>query len=47
MLALPTPVAVAAALAGVGLRLRAGGRVCRFRLQEVKGQADVQVDSDG
>ncbi len=27
--------------------LRAGGRVCRFRLQEGKGQADIQVDSDG
>ena len=24
-----------------------GGRVCRFRLQEGKGQADIQVDSDG
>lgn len=47
MLALPTPAAVAAALAGMGLRLRAGGRVCRFRLQEGKGQADIQVDSDG
>jgi len=44
MLALPAP---AAALAGMGLRLRAGGRVCRFRLQEGKGQADIQVDSDG
>ena len=29
----------------MGLRLRAGGRVCRFRLQEGKGQADIQVDS--
>jgi len=47
MLALPTPAAVAAAVAGMGLRLRAGGRVCRFRLQEGKGQADIQVDSDG
>ena len=47
MLALPTPAAVAAALAGMGLRLRAGGRCCRFRLQEGKGQADIQVDSDG
>ena len=47
MLALPTPAAVAAALAGMGLRLRAGGRVCRFRLQEGMGQADIQVDSDG
>ena len=47
MLALPTPAAVAAALAGMGLRLRAGGRVCRFQLQEGKGQADIQVDSDG
>ena len=45
MLALPAPAAVAAALAGMGLRLRAGGRVCRFRLQEGKGQADIQVDS--
>ena len=44
MLALPTPAAVAAALAGMGLRLRAGGRVCRFRLQEGKGQVDIQVD---
>ena len=42
MLALPTLAAVSAALA----RLRAGGRVCRFRLQEGKGQADIQVDSD-
>ncbi|BFK87733.1 hypothetical protein I4200191B4_20390 [Pseudoflavonifractor gallinarum] len=47
MLALPTPAAVATALAGMGLRLRAGRRVCRFRLQEGKGQADIQVDSDG
>ena len=47
MLALPAPAAVAAALAGMGLRLRAGGRVCRFRLQEGKGPADIQVDSDG
>ena len=47
MLALPTPAAVAAALAGMGLRLRAGGRVCRFRLQQGKGQTDIQVDSDG
>ena len=47
MLALPAPVAVTAALAGMGLRFRAGGRVCRFRLQEGKGQADIQVDSDG
>ena len=35
MLALP------AAVAGIGLRLRAGGRVCRFRLQQDKGQADA------
>lgn len=47
MLAFPASAAVAAALAGMGLRLRAGGRVCRFRLQEGKGQADIQVDSDG
>ena len=47
MLALPAPAAVAAAVAGMGLRLRAGGRVCRFQLQEGKGQADIQVDSDG
>ena len=33
MLALPTPAAVAAALAGMGLRLQQG-----------KGQADIQVD---
>ena len=46
MLALPTPAAVAAALAGMGLRLRAGGRVC-FPLQQGKGQTDIQVDSDG
>ena len=46
MLALPTPAAVAAALAGMGLRLRAGGRVC-FPLQQGKGQADIQVDGDG
>ena len=45
MLALPA--AVAAALTGMGLRLRAGGRVWRFRVQEGKGQADIQVDSDG
>ena len=38
---------VVAAVAGMGLRLRAGGRVCRFRLQQGKGQADIQVDSDG
>ena len=44
MLALPAP---AAALAGMGLWLRAGGRVCRLRLQEGKGQADIQADSDG
>ena len=47
MLALPAPAAVAATLAGMGLRLRAGGRCCRFRLQEGKGQADIQVDSNG
>ena len=46
MLALPAPVAVTAALAGMGLRLRASGRVC-FPLQQGKGQADIQVDSDG
>ena len=46
MLALPAPAAVAASLAGMGLRLRAGGRACRFRLQEGKGQADIQVDGD-
>ena len=46
MLAFPASATVAAALAGMGLRLRAGGRVCRFRLQEGKGQADVQVDGD-
>jgi hypothetical protein len=44
MLALPTP---ATALADMGLRLRAGGRGYLFRLQEGKGQADIQVDSDG
>jgi len=47
MLALPAPAAVTAALAGMGLRLQASGRVCRFRLQQGKGQADIQVDSDG
>ena len=47
MLALPTPAAVAAALADMGLRLRAGGRVCRFRLQQGKGQVDIQMDGNG
>ena len=46
MLAFPAPAAVTASLAGMGLRLRAGGRVC-FPLQQGKGQADIQVDSDG
>ena len=41
MLALPTLAAVSAALT----RFRAGGRVCRFWLQEDKGQADVQADA--
>ena len=47
MLALPVPAAVAAVVAGTGFWLRAGGRVRRFRLQESKRQADIQVDSDG
>ena len=47
MLVLPTPAAVAAALAGMGLRLRASRHVREFRLQEGKGLADIQVDSDG
>ena len=38
MLALPPTPAVAAALAGMGLRLRAGGRVCRFRQQRGRGR---------
>ena len=46
MLSFPTPAAVAAALTGMGFRLRAGVRVCRFRLQEGKGQVDIQVNSD-
>ena len=36
-----SPAAVAAALAGMGLRLRAGGRVCRFWLQEGKEQVNI------
>ena len=35
----------AAALAGMGLQLRAGVRVCRFRLQESKGQAALSDPS--
>ena len=34
MLALPTPAAVAAALAGMGLRLRAGGFPFEVRLEQ-------------
>ena len=50
MLALPTPAAAMARMAGMGLRLRGRRRLRaarRFRLEQVKGQADGKIDSDG
>ena len=47
MLALPTPAAVATALAGMGLRLRAGGASADSGCKRAWGRRIIQVDSDG